>query len=746
MLVIIPLAGGTHTLDITRRPITIAASRVYDGTTSLDGTSVSTTFTYNNIVGTEIITQTGTGSVASANVSSGQSVTLGSISLVDGSGAASNYSLTSATLDITRRPISLSGSRVYDATTTATSSNLSTLSNLVGSETLVLSNSGTIANKNVGVDKTVTVGSLSLGNGSNGGLGSNYTLSGGTHTLSVTKRPVTISGTRGYDGTITVSNSNINALNNRAGGETLSLTGSGSIGSAAVGSGKSITLGSLALADNSGSASNYSLSSGTFNVTAKNVTFVASRVYDGTTDVNSANVSTTFSGLAGSETLTLSGSGSVASKNVASGQSITMGSISLANGTGVSSNYSLTSGTLNITSRPINLSGSKVYDATTTATAANLSTIGNLVGSETLNLSGNAAVSDANVGATKTLTNSSLSGLSLANGSNGGLASNYNLSGGTHSLSITKRPVTISGSRFYDSTTVVNASDINTFNNLLSGQTLSITGTGSVDTAISGSGKNINLGSLTLNDGSGLASNYSLASGTFNVNARQLNVIGSRVYDGSTNVNGSDLVVATGIGSEVLTLTGSGSVGNANVANAKSVTQGSLAFSNGSGIASNYSFGTVTIDIIKKAVNLDGSKTYDGTTNVSASSLSINSGLIGSQTLTLSGAGSLSNKNVGVGKSVSIGTLSLGNGSNGGLASNYTLTGGTHTLQINPLTTNASGSKHYDGTNSALGSHFSSFTNLIGSDSVSFDWFWLIFWVICCRIKGSIEHWDFGIS
>ena len=95
-----------HTLDITRRPITIAASRVYDGTTSLDGTSVSTTFTYNNIVG-EIITQTGTGS-ASANVSSGQSVTLGSIS-VDGSGY-SNYSLTSATLDITRRPISLSGS------------------------------------------------------------------------------------------------------------------------------------------------------------------------------------------------------------------------------------------------------------------------------------------------------------------------------------------------------------------------------------------------------------------------------------------------------------------------------------------------------------------------------------------------------------------------------------------------------------------------------------------------------------
>ena len=188
------LSGGTHTLDITRRPITIAASRIYNGSVSLDGTDVSTTFTYSNIVGSEVISQTGTGSVSSANVGSGKSVTLGTISLADGSGVASNYSLTSATLDITQRPISLSGTRVYDATSTASSSDLTTLTNLVGSETLVLSNSGTVSNANVGTDKTVTIGSLSLGDGSNGGLSSNYTLSGGTHTLSVTKRPVTISG------------------------------------------------------------------------------------------------------------------------------------------------------------------------------------------------------------------------------------------------------------------------------------------------------------------------------------------------------------------------------------------------------------------------------------------------------------------------------------------------------------------------------------------------------------------------
>ena len=37
---------------------------------------------------------------------------------------------------------------------------------------------------------------------------------------------------------------------------------------------------------------------------------------------------------------------------------------------------------------------------------------------------------------------------------------------------------------------------------------------------------------------------------------------------------------------------------------------------------SNYSFGTISIDVTAKPVNLSGSKTYDGSTSVSASDLS----------------------------------------------------------------------------------------------------------------------------
>ena len=44
----------------------------------------------------------------------------------------------SSTLTITARPLSLSGSRAYDATTSVAASDLSTISNLVGSETITL--------------------------------------------------------------------------------------------------------------------------------------------------------------------------------------------------------------------------------------------------------------------------------------------------------------------------------------------------------------------------------------------------------------------------------------------------------------------------------------------------------------------------------------------------------------------------------------------------------------------------------
>ena len=76
--------------------------------------------------------------------------------LTDGTGLASNYNLNMGNLTITAKPVDVSGSRPYDATTDADSSILS-IGGLVGSETLKLSGSGTLASANVGTGMTISL-------------------------------------------------------------------------------------------------------------------------------------------------------------------------------------------------------------------------------------------------------------------------------------------------------------------------------------------------------------------------------------------------------------------------------------------------------------------------------------------------------------------------------------------------------------------------------------------------------------
>ena len=96
-----------------------------------------------------------------------------------------------------------------------------------------------------------------------------------------------------------------------------------------------------------------------------------------------------------------------------------------------------------------------------------------------------------------------------------------------------------------------------------------------------------------------------------------------------------------------------------------------------------YRDGTLTVNPALAGISLNGVRTYDGTNIVNASIFTL-SGLVGSETLTLTGSGTLADKNIGVGKPVSLGSLALENGS--GLAANYTFTGGTHVATVTPAT------------------------------------------------------------
>ena len=219
-----------------------------------------------------------------------------------------------------------------------------------------------------------------------------------------------------------------------------------------------------------------------------------------------------------------------------------------------------------------------------------------------------------------------------------------------------------SGSKTYDANTNALAADIS-LTNLVVGETLNHSGTAAISSANAGSYTITNLAGISLADNTGLASNYTLTGGThnFTVNQRPLNATLARQYDGTTNAAGSDLSSFDALqGGETLTLSGSGTAANDNVANGISVSSlGSLALVNGTGLASNYSLNSASINITQKLVDLSGTKIYDGNTTLSNSIVNVSSGLVGSETLNLTGVVNTNSANVNT-YSASGGTINFG--------------------------------------------------------------------------------------
>ena len=168
------LSGGTHTFNVTPRPLTFTSSRNYDGTTTTNTSGL--TYTFSNLVSGESLVLSGSGTVASKDVSGGtQNISLGTIALGDNTGVASNYSLTSGTMAITQAQVNLSGTKVYDTNTTLNNSIVNVASGLIGSETLGLTGDVVTNAANVGTYLAsagqLNVGSttIALADGTNGG-------------------------------------------------------------------------------------------------------------------------------------------------------------------------------------------------------------------------------------------------------------------------------------------------------------------------------------------------------------------------------------------------------------------------------------------------------------------------------------------------------------------------------------------------------------------------------------------------
>ena len=185
------LTNGTTTtgaMAVNAMNVTASTSNVskqYDGTRAMNGLTID--LTPAAIAGDDVSTA-GSGAFSQANAGTNLSYTLSNLALTGAD--AANYVLTGGTSAsgtngiITPRTVTLSANQTYSGNTTLTNV---TIGNLVGTETLTYS-AGTANSKNVQDNGTNYITGLTLGNGANGGLSSNYQLP----TLNHTNAPVTI--------------------------------------------------------------------------------------------------------------------------------------------------------------------------------------------------------------------------------------------------------------------------------------------------------------------------------------------------------------------------------------------------------------------------------------------------------------------------------------------------------------------------------------------------------------------------
>ena len=723
---------GTALADITQKHITVDASghnKEYDGTTTaaVDLASAGV------VGGDNIGFNPGAANFADKNVANNIGISVTGITATGGD--ASNYVLDNTTAatqaNITPREIHLTGTRVYDALTDADAALFMSggqLATGVAGETLVVTGAGSLADKNVGNSKAVTLDTLGLGNGTNGGVSSNYVLDDAK--LTVTKAPLSASfsaDSKVYDGsnsaTIHVSSPLIGLL----GSDVVSPNSiAAHFSDKNVGNGKTVTDDIMLQGIDAGNYL-FTHTTATADITPLAIIVTATgsnRAYNGLTH---DDVMLGTSGLVGGDTLTFTaGASDFDDANVGTGKNVTVTGIST-NSAGAS-NYTFnasTTTTANVTPFIFNLTGTRAYDGLTDVSSSLFGNNGVLTGAngETVMLSGDSNVADKNVANGKVFDGA---GDMMLGGLNGSLASNYQI--GTSSLDITKLAITVGAT---GSNKVYNGNDI-------AGVTLAATGgiiggdtIGFNDGSATYSDKNVADGKTITVTGitaTGLdAGNYSFNLNTTTTgNITPLAITGvitaaNKVYDAGLGATTNGVLTGV-LGGDDVTFDTSGQFGDKNVANGKTVT---VLSSLGGGDAGNYTFTantTTTANITPLGITVGttaDNKVYDGNNAAAITSLG-SAGILAGDTVDFNGdAGTFSDKNVANGKTVTVNDIVA----SGADAGNYTFNNvATTTANITPLaiTVGATGSnKVYDGTDVAgvtLGS-----SGVLTGDTVNFN-------------------------
>jgi autotransporter-associated beta strand protein len=782
-------------LAITARPITLTATdrtKVYGDTLTL-GTSAftKTAGTYAN---SEVATAA---TLTSANGYSGStthSVSTNTNEVVPTAATgtdgflASNYGITyvSGNLAITARPITLTATnrtKVYgDTLTLGTSAFTKTAGTFANSElvtavTLTSPNGYDLSTtRAVGTNSGEVVPTLATGTG--GFSASNYDITYVSGSLAITARPITLvatNRTKVYGDVLSLGNAAFThttgtfANSELATAVTLtSANGYAASTTRAVGTNNSEVVPSAAIGTGSFLASNYDITytAGGLEITARPITLTATnrtKVYGDTLSLGTSAFTKTAGTFANSElatAVTLTSANSYASSTTRA-VSTNSNEVVPTSATGtdgfLASNYNITytAGSLEITARPITLvatNRTKVYgDILTLGNSAFTHTAGTFANSELATAVTLTSLNGYDASTTHSVSNNTNEVVpSLATGTDGFLASNYDITYTSANLAITARPITLTAdnrTKIYGNSLTLGATGFTktagTYANSELATAVTLTSANSYDAsttqAVNAGYANEVVPTAATGTGNFLASNYDITyvSGSLAITARPITLTAdnrTKIYGNSLTLGttGFTKTAGTYANSEVATAVTLTSANSYDASTTQAVNAGyanevvpTSATGTGSFLASNYNitYTSGSLAITARPITLmatNRTKVYGDTLSLGTSAFTktagtyANSEVATAVTLTsANGYAASTTRAVGTNSNEVVPTTATG--TDGFLASNYDITYTSSSLAITarPITLTATDRTKVYGDTLTLGT--SSFTKTVGN-------------------------------
>jgi hypothetical protein len=486
-------------------------------------------------------------------------------------------------------------------------------------------------------------------------------------------------------------------------------------------------------------------STGTLVISKANATITGltgqNKPFDGTTSASASGIAA-LSGVFGSDEVILSGTPSFTfdSANIGTGIPITTSGYTLTGAHAGNYNLILPSLSANITTRELTITGltgeNKTYDGSSIASASGMAILNAVFGTDDVTLSGTPIYTfdSANAGSAVAITTT---GYILS----GADAGKYTLAQPSLSANITAKELTISGltgqNKVYDGETDATASGTASLNGVVGDDEVTLDGAADLNfvSANVGTGISITSSGYTLTGTD--AGNYALTQPSLsaNITAKELTITGltgdNKPFDGNTDATASGTAALSGlVGTDDVTLAGtpvftftSSSVGTGIAITTSGYTLTGTA-------AINYTLtqpslsGNITSQEELTISGLTGdSKTYDGTTNATASGTATLVGVAVGDEVILAGTPVYTFDSANVGTAIEITTT--GYTLSGADAGKYTLAQPSLSANITAKELTITGltgeNKVYDGETDATASGTASLNGVVGDDEVTLD-------------------------